>query len=534
MSLARNVIVQTTFTLGSRVLGFVRDLALNARFGGQGPLMDAWATAQMLPNLFRRLFAEGAFAQGFVPVFAKARVTDGAQAAEQTASQALAFILAVVALITILLEVALPWLMPVLLSAYVDDPAVLDIATLMAQLAMPYLACMTLASLLSGVLNTLGRFALSAGAPILLNLCTLAPLFLVPDRELAAIVTASAVTVSGVLQCALLWWGAHRMGVRLSIGLPAVTAGVRKILALAIPGALAGGAIQINALVSQLLSGSDEGARAVLYNAERLYMLPLGLIGVAVGLALVPRLTRHFAENNRTGADRTMDEGLGLSMAFTLPAALALLIMPFFIIDGIVTRGEFTTEDARRTAEVLRQFAWGVPAFVLAKVFTPPYFARHRAKQPMQFSIAAVVINTALGATLWFWLPTVGIDGAVGLAIATSTASWINVALLAGTLARENVYRMGPPFLSRLIRLVGASAVMGAFIAVCAWQYPLLAEVFWRKEIAVLLVAAAGFGIYAASAVAFGAVTPAEIRSSLRREKGAPGVATGLPGGSEG
>ena len=139
---------------------------------GRAPLMDCWATAQMLPNLFRRLFAEGAFAQGFVPVFAAARATEGAEAADKMASQAMAFIITVVALVTIGIEVAMPWIMPFLLSAYIDDPHTLGTATLMAQLAMPYLVCMTLASLLSGVLNTLGRFALTAAAPILLNVCT--------------------------------------------------------------------------------------------------------------------------------------------------------------------------------------------------------------------------------------------------------------------------------------------------------------------------------------------------------------------------
>ena len=183
--------------------GFARDLALNARFGGgaSGPLMDCWATAQMLPNLFRRLFAEGAFAQGFVPVFASVRATEGEEAADKMASQAMAFILTVVAVVTIGLEVALPWLMPFLLSAYIGDPETLAIATLMAQLAMPYLVFMTLASLLSGVLNTLGRFALTSAAPIFLNICTIFPLVLIPDRVEAAKWAATAVSISGLLQC---------------------------------------------------------------------------------------------------------------------------------------------------------------------------------------------------------------------------------------------------------------------------------------------------------------------------------------------
>ncbi len=532
MSLARNVFVQTFFTLGSRMLGFVRDLALNYRFGGQGPLMDCWATAQMLPNLFRRLFAEGAFAQGFVPVFAAARATEGAEAADRMASQAMAFILTIVALVTIGIEVLMPFIMPFLLSAYVNDPDTLSTATLMAQLAMPYLVCMTLASLLSGVLNTLGRFALTAAAPILLNVCTIVPLFLVPDRHMAAEIAALAVTISGILQTALLWWGTRKLGVKLSISLPRLTAGVKRMLAIAIPGAIAGGALQVSSLVTQTLSGSDAGARSVLYNSDRLYQLPLGLIGVAVGLALVPRLSRHFAENDHAAASRTMDDGIGLSMAFTLPAAVALLVMPYFIIDATVTRGAFESKDAARTAEVLRQFAWGVPAFVLAKVFTPPFFARQKSKRPMQFSLVSVAITVIVGATLWYTLPRVGLDGAIGLGIATSFAAWVNVFLLAATLSREGAYRMGGAVWSRLLRLILASALMGLFAGFCAWQYPMLSRLFFAKEVAVLVAIVAGVLIYAAAAFVFRAVTLSEIKGAVRREKGAPGVA--LPGGGEG
>jgi putative peptidoglycan lipid II flippase len=530
MSLARNVFVQTFFTLGSRVLGFARDLALNARFGGQGPLMDAWATAQMLPNLFRRLFAEGAFAQGFVPVFAAARAQEGEVAADRMASQAMAFIMTVGALVTIAIEVGMPWIMPFLLSAYVDDPATLATATLMAQLAMPYLVFMTLAALLSGVLNTLGRFALTAAAPIMLNICTIIPLVVAPTDQQAAEWAAIAVTVSGFLQCALLWWGARKLGVDLRVGLPVLGKGVRRMLAIAVPGAIAGGALQVSSLVTQALSGSDEGARSVLYNSDRLYQLPLGLIGVAVGLALVPRLSRHFAENDQAGAARTMDDGIGLSMAFTLPAAVALLIMPFFIIDATVTRGAFTAADAERTAEVLRQFAWGVPAFVLAKVFTPPFFARQKSKRPMQFSLISVAITVVVGAALWYWLPTQGIDGTIGLGIATSFGAWVNVFLLARALAGEGAYTMGAPVWKRMVRLMMASVLMGVFAGVCAWQYPLLSELLWKKEVAVLVVIIVGVVIYGVAAFALRAVTLSEIKGALRREKGVAGV----PSGGEG
>ncbi|MBI2261480.1 MAG: murein biosynthesis integral membrane protein MurJ [Caulobacterales bacterium] len=523
MSLARNTLVQSTLTLGSRVLGFARDIALAARFG-QGPMMDAFTTALMLPNMFRRLFAEGAFAQAFVPVYGGVKAREGDEAAAVTASEAMSFMLAVVAAFCILLQVLMPWIMPWLLSAYRDDAEVLRAAVTATQLAMPYLACMTVASLLSGVLNTAGKFALSAGVPVFLNLCTLAPLlaaYLVPARQPEVLLWVSAaVTVSGLIQAGLLWWGVRRLGVALRIGWPRLTPAVKRALALAVPGALAGGAMQVNSLVSQMLAGSDEGARSVLYNADRLYQLPLGLIGVAIGLALVPRLTRAFVSGDHEGGRRTLDDGITLAMAFTLPAATALLVIPFFLIDATVTRGAFTSADAARTADVLRQFAWGVPAFVLAKVLTPPFFAREDTRRPMYYAVAAVIFTVLIGSALFFWLSGLGVDGVLGLAIATSLSAWINVALLAGTLVREDAWRPSPAFVARLSRVLLASAVMAGVLLAAGVGYETLSRLLLAKEVAVLVVCGVGAVVYGLCLILFRAVTPAELRAVLRRESG--------------
>ena len=529
MSLARNVIVQTFFTLGSRVLGFWRDLELSNRFG-QGPVMDAWTKALWLPNLFRRLFAEGAFAQAFIPVFAKTLEMEGKEAAEKAASQALAFIMVIVVGVSIALEFGMPWLMRVILNVYESDPAIMQMAVLMTQLTTPYLACMTLASLLSGVLNTKQKFALSSGAPILLNVVTLVPLLTVKDQVEAAYWTSAAVSVAGVMQVAMLWWGVSKLGLKISIGLPALTGTVKRVLSLAIPGAVAGGAVQINSAVSNVLTGTDAGASSVLYNSDRLYQLPIGIIGVAVGMALVPRLSRHFAVNDGPAAVKSMDDGIVLSMAFTLPAALALLIMPYFIVDGVITRGMFTSEDARRTAEVLRHFAWGVPAFVLAKVLMPPFFAQQKTRTPAVLSMVSVGLNIVLGTALWFWLPTIGIDGAIGLAVATSVSGWLNVFMLAGALARDGTYKVSANGWSRIFRLGLACAVMGVFITACAWNYHTLKHLMLRKELAALGVSLAGMVIFMLSAFLFRAITLKEIRGAMRREKGAPGI----PSGGEG
>ena len=524
MSLARNTLVQSTLTLGSRVLGFARDLALANQFG-QGPLMDVWATALMVPNLFRRLFAEGAFAQAFVPVYGKVRAEQGEAEAASVASQALSFILTVVVLFVVAAQIAMPWIMPLLLSAYRDDPETLRMGTIATQLAMPYLACMTVASLLSGVLNTSGRFALTAGVPVALNICTLAPLLLIPDDEAALLGASIAVTVSGLVQAGLIWWGVRRLGVRVRLRAPTLTPAVKRVLVVALPGALAGGALQLNSLVSQVLTGSDEGARAVLYNADRLYQLPLGLVGVAIGLALVPRLTKSFVSGDHDAGRATMDDGIGLAMLFTLPAAVALFTAPFFIIDATVTRGEFTSADAARTADVLRHFAWGVPAFVLAKVLTPPFFARQDTKRPMQYAIVAVVVTVVLGAGLFYGFQRIGVDGVIGLAIATSLAAWVNVLLLGGTLVRENIYRPGAAVIGRLLRVGAAAAVMGGLIFVGSIFYEDLSRVLLSKEIAVLAAVAVGGAAYGAAALGLGAVTRRELKTVLRRERGAPAAA---------
>jgi putative peptidoglycan lipid II flippase len=530
MSLARNTLVQATLTLGSRVLGFARDLALSARFG-QGPMMDAWATCLMLPNLFRRLFAEGAFAQAFVPVYGGVKAREGDEAAAVTASEALSFMFAVVAAFCIVLQVLMPWIMPWLLSAWRDDAAVMRTAVIATQLAMPYLACMTIASLLSGVLNTGGRFALSAAVPVFLNICTLVPL-LAPSvmpisQPTTLLAAAAAVTVSGVIQAGLLWWGVRRLGVTLKLGVPRLTPNVKRALALAVPGALAGGAMQINSVVSQVLTGTDEGARSVLYNADRLYQLPLGLVGVAIGLALVPRLTRAFVQGDHEGGRKTLDDGVTLAMAFTLPAAVALFVIPFFIIDATVTRGAFTSADAARTADVLRQFAWGVPAFVLAKVLTPPFFAREDTRRPMIFAVAAVVFTVVVGSVLFFWLSAHGHDGVLGLAVATSLSAWLNVALLGGTLIREKAWHASTAFISRISRVLLASGVMAAALLAAGIGYETLSRVFFAKEIAVLAVCGVGAGLYGACLLVFRAVSIRELKAVLRREPGGS-ISSGL------
>jgi putative peptidoglycan lipid II flippase len=541
MSLVRNTFVQTGMTLLSRVLGFARDLILSNVLGA-GPISDAFYAAQRFPNLFRRFFAEGAFAQAFTPLYAKSLAAeDGGHAeSDQIASAAFSFVGAAAALFAIAAQIAMPWIYMGLFAGYRDQPAVFDFAVLMAQITMPYLVCMTMAALFQGVLNAKGRFALAAFAPTLLNLCLLAAMspFLfaadVTDPQVkrdAAMVASIATTVAGVFQAGLLWWGCGRSGAHIRLHMPKYTPEVKRLIGLAVPGAIAGSAMQINIMISQALASLEQGAISYLYNADRLYQLPLGLIGVAVGLALLPRLAKAVAAKDEAGGLKALDEAVALSMAFTLPAAAALLVMPFFLMNGFWVRGAFTVEDARMTADALFHFAWGVPAFVLVKVFAPAFFAREDTVRPMRYAIITVAVNTVLGAALFFSLQSLGMHGFVGLAIATSTASWLNVLMLANVLVKEGVYRPSGAALSRLLRLGVATLLMGAALGFAAFNQQRVIElILGSKELAVVIVTFVGFCFYAVCALAIGAVRLSELKNALRREPGAPVVNSGGEG----
>jgi putative peptidoglycan lipid II flippase len=518
MSLVRNTLVQASLTLVSRILGLVREAIIAAKIGA-GPVGDAFFAALMFPNLFRRFFAEGAFAQAFVPSYARTLEAEGEAAAQLLAQEAMRVLFAFTAGIVIAAQLAMPWIVRGLMGAYHDQPDILQLAVLLTQITMPYLAFMALTALFAGVLNSAGRFALSAAAPTLLNVCIIAAALSAGDSRQTAFYAAIAVTVAGLLQAGLLWWGVSRQKVRLSIiGLPRVTPNVKRVMGLAIPGAVAASGMQINVLISQVLAGLEVGARSYLQYADRLYQLPLGLVGVAVGVAILPRLARAARAEDGPGASAMMDDGIGLSMALTLPAAVALAIVPTALIDGLFGRGAFTAEDARLSASALVHFAWGVPAFVLIKVLAPGFFAREDTKTPMRYALLSVLINTVFGAGLFFWLRSTGAPGFPGLAIATSAAAWVNAAMLFATLRDRGWYRPGKRLLSRLVSCFLASAAMGAGLF---WllmnEDRMRALVPGGAVFDVLALIGTGGLAYGISAIVFGALRISELKALAGR-----------------
>lgn len=529
MSLARNTAVIGGLTLVSRVLGFARDLFLAAALGA-GPVADAFYAALRFPNLFRRLFAEGAFSQAFVPVYSKTLAEQGEQAADRLASEALSVLVLATSVLSGIAILAMPWINRVMFAGYVDDPEIFNLATTLTQLTMPYLIGISVATLFSGALNARGRFFAAAAAPTLFNLCLLVAVFFVNDNPVeASYAAAIAVTVSGFLQAVWVAWGARRAGASARPTAPKLTPNVMRLLALAAPAAIAGGALQINVMISQILASFENGAISLLNYADRLYQMPLGLIGVAVGVAMLPRLSRLVAAEDHAGARNALDEAVNLSMAFTLPAAAAMMAFPAYLLEGLFARGAFTAEDARNCAMALFHYGWGVPAFVLAKIYAPGFFAREDTKAPMRFALISMVINTALGAALFFGLRAMGVPGFPGLAIATSVAAWINVLMMIAALGKRGAYAPSGKAMSRLIRIALVSAGLGLILFLGEQNRAALEAMLGAKEIVVaLLILGGGIGYFIFLFVSR-AVTLGEVRAAFKREKGAPGGGGGLP-----
>ena len=523
----RSSAIFSGLTLISRGAGFARDVVISAALGASaGPAADAYNTALSFPNLFRRIFAEGAFAAAFVPAYARTLETDGPEAADRVATQALAMVAMVTVILTIVAQLAMPWIMTVINVGFLNDPARFKLAVVLTQITMPYLPCMAVAALLSGVLNARGRFIVSGAYPILLNLIMLAAVIPATGGQVGAAYAASwAVLAAGVAQAGLCWWAVRKAGANVHLAIPRLTPAVKAIIITAIPAAIGNSATQLNVFVSGNLASFVDGGRSWLATADRLYQLPLGLVGVAIGIALLPRLSAAVASNDHERQKTSMDQAVLLSMALTLPAAAALMGMPYFLIDALFTRGAFLEVDARATAEALFQFGWGVPAFVL--ILAPAFFARGDTKSPMRFALVSVAVNAVLAVGLFY-----SGMGVPGIAAAVSAAAWSNAGLLALTLWRRDHYRPGPALVSRLIRIAFAAAGMGLLVAVATWARPyyepeigaLLASVgldHGAKELSVLLVTALGGLAYAVLAFATRAVTIPELKALVQRGNGA-------------
>ena len=518
-------------TLVSRVLGMVRDM-LMARYVGAGLASDAFLIAWRLPNLFRALFAEGAFAAVFVPMFNRRmteaeaeRAESGKAAAVDFASQILSVLFPFLLFFTLLMILATGPIVWAMTGGFPDGgPEKFELAKHLTKITFPYLGLISLVSLLGGILNSLNRFWVNAAAPVLLNICMIvALLFFRGSTQIATAETqAIAVTISGVMQLLWLVWSCRQAGVVLRLGLPKLSPDVKKLLWLIGPAAIGQGAIQFNLLISTSLAARflNQGAVSYLYYADRLNQLPLGLIGIGVGTAILPTLSRQISGGNPDSAAHTQNRAMELALFLSLPAAVALVVSATPLIRGVFEHGAFLADDTLGTATALAAFSLGVPAYVLIKVLTPGFYARQDTKTPVRLAVWSMLVNLIGNLGLIFLMGKQW--GHVGVAISTAVAAWVNTILLYVTLHKRGQLQMDVRFKAKALRMILASALMG----VALWFLNPFADMHMAKGlvervIALVGLCSAGGAVYALAIFAFGAYRLSELKALISPKKAA-------------
>ncbi|MBB3952241.1 murein biosynthesis integral membrane protein MurJ [Aureimonas jatrophae] len=518
-------------TLGSRIFGFAREMMMASALG-VGPVADAFNLAFRFPNLFRRLFAEGAFNAAFIPLFARKLEEEGDSGAKRFATEIFATLFTALTVLTVLAMIFMPELVRLViapgLTVCIDDAATLghalscqdrfDITVAFSRIMFPYLACMSLMAMVSGILNAFRRFFAAAAAPTILNFVLIGVLAYAwateADQRTIGFLMSWGVLVAGLAQLVTVTAAMRWAGFSVALGRPRWTPGLKRLLILAGPAALIGGITQINLFVGQAIASYKPGAVSILTYADRPYQLPLGMVGVAIGVVLLPELARALKAGRLEEAQHTQNRSLEFALFLTVPAAVALFLIPEPIVRLIYERGAFLPETTVSVGAVLGLYALGLPAFVLIKVFSPGYFAREDTRTPMIVTGVSAAANTALSLVLfWFYAER-------GIALATTLAGWLNAWLLFEGLRRKGLWALDRALVKRALLVVLSAVVMGAaLVAMMGALHPYLAtgSSAVHQAAAILVLVAVAMLVYFALVFLTGAVDRKLVGRLVRR-----------------
>lgn len=509
MSFFKAIMTVGSWTLASRFLGFARDI-LTAAYLGAGPVADAFFVALKLPNFFRRITAEGAFSVSFVPLFARELEENGAEKARQFAQEAQAMMIAVLIPFTVIMILAMPWLIHVIAPGFADTPLRYDLAVELSRITFPYILFMSIAALLGGVMNSYNRFGAFAAAPMLFNLVVMAALiFLSPIVETGGHAMAWGVLAAGVVQLLWMIYACRKIGTVIKLRRPGLSPRIKKLFKKMGPGIFGASVMQVNLLIDMILASLlPVGAISFLYYADRLYQLPLSVIGIAIGTALLPMLTRALRGKEAGSADKLFRQGIDVSLILSLPAAAAYISVGVSIMAVLFERGAFTQADSQAAAYALMAYALGLPAFVLSKVFAVAFFAREDTSTPVKIAIVCAIVNTLVAIAL------IGPLGHVGIALATGIAAWINLALLVRALRAIKALPMTIAW-KRCSKII--MAVAGMTLVLCLGDHFVMQGVLEQGQLARIFglaaVLSAGAVVYGGLLYALGVVDAQMVKS---------------------
>lgn len=493
----RKILSVGGWTLGSRVTGFARDVVMAAVLGA-GPVADAFVVAQRLPNHFRAIFGEGAFNAAFVPTYARVHETDGDAAAKRFAGRVFTLMLAVQIVVLVAALFGMPWIVRLLAPGFSDDPAKFDLAVTLTRITFPYLLFITLVTLLSGILNAHERFAAAAAAPILLNVAIVAALAATTVFPTAGHAAAWGVATAGVLEFLLVWTAAARAGVAPRLERPGADTDTKAFFKTLGPAVVGSAGPQIAAFADTIIASFlPTGAVSSLYYADRLYQLPVGVIGIAVGTVLLPEMSRRIAAGDVARAHAAQNRAIGFTLALTAPFAVAFLTLPDLVMTALFQRGAFDAAAAQRAGAVLSAYSVGLLAVVLLSSARASFYARADTTTPMAATLAATGVNVLLKIALTQPF------GVAGLALATAVATWVNLLLLFWLAYRRDWTAPTAALGKMLLAVAVAGALLAAFAVLAPPFLAPLATAMgpWRDLTLLALLGLGGLVVYGAALV---------------------------------
>jgi putative peptidoglycan lipid II flippase len=521
-SLVKSVGTIGGLTMVSRLFGFVRDMLL-ARVLGAGLAADAFQLAFTLPNTFRRLFAEGAFSVAFVPMYSRALHGEGGEeAAARFADDVLSVFLWVLLVFSAVMMIAMPGIVWILARDFQNVPGKFDFAVFLSRVTFPYLALISLVAMLSGLLNARSRFAPGAFAPVLLNILLIGGIITGwwlrgpgGDDRIVAEALAVSVSLAGIAQFAYLWWSVRRAGLRLRFRFPKFTPEVKRLGMLILPATFGAGIYQVSQFVDTFFATSlPQGSLTLLKLADRLNQLPLGIVGIALGTAILPMLSRHIHSGDAAEAQRLQANAFEMATLLTLPAAAALAICAPAFVTAFFVGGKFTDADGATMAHIVVALVAGLPAYVIVKILNPGFFAREDTRTPVWTALASLIVNIAIN------LYVVERFGIVGLAGATAVSASLNCLLLYAILHRRGWFHFTAKLAGRIARQLIAVAAMAALLW---WMMPLMQPWYGgnvvQRVAALAALCGAGGAVFFAAAFVTGALDKDLLAMLTRRRR---------------
>jgi putative peptidoglycan lipid II flippase len=514
MKLLRSIVTVGIYTMGSRIVGFLRT-TLMANFLGAGPMADAAAIAVKIPSLLRRVFAEGAMNAAFVPTFSALLATKGKDEARTYAEEILSILVLILSVIVILAELFMPSFLNLFLPGFRVTPERLEYTILFTRLTFPFILLISLTALYGGVLNSLEKFAAVAASPMMGNIAILIVAFIL----LPVASTAGHAFSYGILACGIVQWfwvlvPTHKEGMILRLRRPKLTPGVKRFFLLVGPAAAGSGVVQINIFLDMFIASYlPTGGISFLNYAERLNQLPLSMLGTAVGTALLPLLSKQWRLGQNKDAMESQNLALEYAVLFSAPALIALLIFAEPLVRVLYEHGKFTLHDTRETAYTLMALVSGLPAYIMVKIFSTSFFAREDTRTPVLVAVGAVVVNLVLNLVLIKPLAH------VGLALATSIAAWLNALTLAIMLKRQGLITMTSRFKAFLPR-----AVITVILTTAAFwtALPLVRQLVntgkTNQIITMTGIVVTGIIVFVGCAVITRALDTTDLRRQLRRK----------------